>query len=365
MTRARRVAACGALTASLAAVVPAALPTAAGAAGEPRVTQIDCVRSCAEGGRPRGGSVVVLRGRNLRRVFRAIFPGGKGGARILRGRASTASASGVQLRLPWETVSGRFVVGTTDGQVSRPVRISIAPIPVVARVRCIGSCAPNRLGRPGSLLLVRGVRLADVAAATLYGRPGRADDRRARVSHQRFGSFRLRVPTGAVSGRFSAREPGGSRSPMRRLRLALPASVDPSGVFPVAGPHDYGGAGASFGTRRAGHRHQGHDVFARCGTPLLAARAGRVRYAGYHAAAGHYIVIDGTLPETDYVYMHLRSPPLFRTGTSVPAGARLGDVGQSGTARGCHLHFELWSAPGWYEGGRPFDPLPQLRAWDR
>ena len=365
MTRAQRAAACCALTASLAVVVPAAPATAAGAAGEPRVTRIDCVRSCAEGGRPRGGSVVVLRGRNLRRVFRAIFPGGKGGRRTLRGRASMASASGVRIRLPWETVSGRFVVGTTDGKVSRAAHISIAPVPVVSKAACIAGCAPQRLARPGSLLRIRGVRLADVTSATLYGRPGHSDDRRARVSHQRFGSFRLRVPAGAVSGRFSARQRGGSRSPARRLRLAATALVHPSGGFPVAAPHDYGGAGARFGTARAGHSHQGHDVFARCGTPLVAARPGRVRYAGYHRAAGHYVVIDGALPNTDYVYMHLRSAPLFRTGASVPAAARLGEVGESGNARGCHLHFELWSAPGWYEGGRPFDPLPQLRAWDR
>jgi hypothetical protein len=24
----------------------------------------------------------------------------------------------------------------------------------------------------------------------------------------------------------------------------------------------------------------------------------------------------------------------------------------------------MWTAPGWYEGGRPFDPLPSLRGWD-
>jgi murein DD-endopeptidase MepM/ murein hydrolase activator NlpD len=39
-------------------------------------------------------------------------------------------------------------------------------------------------------------------------------------------------------------------------------------------------------------------------------------------------------------------------------------VGDSGNAQGCHLHFELWGAPGWYDGGDPFDPLPALQAWD-
>ena len=37
---------------------------------------------------------------------------------------------------------------------------------------------------------------------------------------------------------------------------------------------------------------------------------------------------------------------------------------ESGAPDGCHLHLEMWSAPGWYEGGSPFDPLPSLQAWD-
>jgi murein DD-endopeptidase MepM/ murein hydrolase activator NlpD len=39
-------------------------------------------------------------------------------------------------------------------------------------------------------------------------------------------------------------------------------------------------------------------------------------------------------------------------------------VGDTGNAWGCHLHFELWTAPGWYAGGEPFDPLPRLQRWD-
>ena len=45
-------------------------------------------------------------------------------------------------------------------------------------------------------------------------------------------------------------------------------------MFPVRGRHDYGGAGAGSARGRAGHSHQGHDVFAECGTPMVAARGG-------------------------------------------------------------------------------------------
>ena len=63
--------------------------------------------------------------------------------------------------------------------------------------------------------------------------------------------------------------------------------------FPILGAHDYGGAEGRFGAPRSGHTHEGQDVMAACGTPLVAARGGKVRYAGYECAAGNYVVIDG------------------------------------------------------------------------
>ena len=45
-------------------------------------------------------------------------------------------------------------------------------------------------------------------------------------------------------------------------------------------------------------------------------------------------------------------------------GEQIGLNGASGNATGCHLHFELWSAPGWFNGGKAVDPTPKLLAWD-
>jgi murein DD-endopeptidase MepM/ murein hydrolase activator NlpD len=135
-------------------------------------------------------------------------------------------------------------------------------------------------------------------------------------------------------------------------------------AFPILGPHDYGGAAGRFGAARAGHTHEGQDVMAQCGTPLIAARGGRVQYAGYQSAAGNYLVIDGKGTSFDMAYMHLLEPPPLQEGMTVRTGEPIGLVGQTGDATACHLHFEIWTAPGWYEGGSPIDPLPYLKQWD-
>jgi murein DD-endopeptidase MepM/ murein hydrolase activator NlpD len=96
----------------------------------------------------------------------------------------------------------------------------------------------------------------------------------------------------------------------------------------------------------------------------VAARGGVVKGKKYHGAAGHYVVIDGDATDIDYFYAHLVSATPFKVGDRVATGQQIGQVGQSGNARGCHLHFELWSGPGWYSGGSPYDPLASLKAWD-
>ncbi len=135
-------------------------------------------------------------------------------------------------------------------------------------------------------------------------------------------------------------------------------------AFPILGPHDYGGAAGRFGAARSGHTHEGQDVMAKCGTPLVAARGGTVQYSGYEGAAGNYIVIDGKGTGFDFGYMHLLEPSPLREGATVRTGEPIGLVGQTGDATACHLHFEIWTAPGWYEGGSPIDPLPFLEEWD-
>ena len=135
-----------------------------------------------------------------------------------------------------------------------------------------------------------------------------------------------------------------------------------SHIYPIRGRHaDRGPAGAFGVARNGGRTHEGFDVNAACGTPLVAARGGVVTRAGYDPVLyGNVVIVRGERTRRDYWYAHLLRTPRLRVGDRVSTGQRIGSVGATGNARtiGCHLHFEIRSR------GRPIDPAAELRAWD-
>ena len=148
---------------------------------------------------------------------------------------------------------------------------------------------------------------------------------------------------------------GGGTSPGTGTGTGAGGSGD--GVFPIVGHHTYGdGLGA-------GRGHQGQDILAKCGKRIVAAEPSRVRLVKYQSAAGNYVVVKA--PGHDEVYMHLAKPSKLHRGDTLEAGDLIGRVGQTGRATACHLHFEMWSKPGWYRGGSLMDPLPYLKQWDK
>lgn len=144
-----------------------------------------------------------------------------------------------------------------------------------------------------------------------------------------------------------------------------PAPAPPTGAaFPVQGPYSLGGEEARFGAPRDGHVHQGQDISAAEGTPLVTPLAGSVYWRAYQATgAGHYLVVRADAGP-DLVFMHLRAGSLIvAEGDRVRSGQRIAEVGSSGSAEGPHLHFEIWPTGWWAKGSAPIDPLPQLQAW--
>ncbi len=101
--------------------------------------------------------------------------------------------------------------------------------------------------------------------------------------------------------------------------------------------------------------HSGIDLMAPYGSPVRAAAAGTVTYAGRYYSYGLIIDIlhaDGSLTR----YAHLsRFGANIRPGTAVAEGQEIGSIGTSGNAHGAHLHFEV------RVGGRPVDPKPFLQ----
>jgi murein DD-endopeptidase MepM/ murein hydrolase activator NlpD len=146
---------------------------------------------------------------------------------------------------------------------------------------------------------------------------------------------------------------------------SAPSVTAGAGVFPVQGPYSFGGPDGRFGALRSGHVHQGQDIVAAAGTPVVAPLPGTVTRTAYQAAAaGYYVVLHGA-DGRDYVFMHfLAGSTAVAEGQAVVAGQRLGLVGATGDADGPHLHFEIWPS-GWYASpaSQPIDPLPQLQAW--
>jgi murein DD-endopeptidase MepM/ murein hydrolase activator NlpD len=129
--------------------------------------------------------------------------------------------------------------------------------------------------------------------------------------------------------------------------------------FPVRGVIDFGESDARFGAWRGGHRHEGQDVFAEAGTPLVSMQEGRVVEKGDDGGRGNYVAIWSAETARTFVYLHMGAPTPFEVGDPVDAGQRIGAVGCTGSCWGDHLHLEMRAGRG--TTGRPLDPLTLLR----
>ena len=113
-------------------------------------------------------------------------------------------------------------------------------------------------------------------------------------------------------------------------------------------------SGAPRGTDR---RHEGVDIFAPRGTPVLASTEGVVTRVGTNRLGGKVVWVVGPDGHRHY-YSHLDEQAELSVGQRVAVGTPLGTVGTTGNARGTppHLHY------GVYGRGGAYDPLPLLRA---
>ena len=112
----------------------------------------------------------------------------------------------------------------------------------------------------------------------------------------------------------------------------------------------------TWGARRSGGRsHEGIDIFAPRGTPVLSATAGVVVRKGWNRLGGKTVSSLGPAGWYHY-YAHLDDWDAPATGDWVEAGTVLGYVGDTGNAKGTptHLHYGI------YASGGARDPYPLL-----
>jgi hypothetical protein len=129
-------------------------------------------------------------------------------------------------------------------------------------------------------------------------------------------------------------------------------------VFPVYGPR--ASAADNFGAARQIGPHQGDDVFAPFGTPVLAVNDGQINRVGTLPISGNRLWLR-TRGGDQFFYAHLSAfAPAAVNGNRVRAGTVLGFVGNTGDAEPTppHLHFEVHP-----RGRDAVDPFGFLTAW--
>ena len=137
-------------------------------------------------------------------------------------------------------------------------------------------------------------------------------------------------------------------------------------AFPVAA--DYSFVDTFLAPRMAGardvHRHQGIDIFAPLGTPLVAVERGLVVRVGEVRLGGLRLWLIGE-SGAQYYYAHLSAFADITEGQFVETGTVLGYVGNTGNARSTphHVHFQVHPGGGTAVNGYPL--LVQLETRDK
>ncbi|MCR9093720.1 MAG: LysM peptidoglycan-binding domain-containing M23 family metallopeptidase [bacterium] len=204
-------------------------------------------------------------------------------------------------------------------------------------------CAGGVNGNPGVIHHVaRGENLYRIGLR--YGVPAKEIARVngiRDVTELRVGQ-RLFIPKGGgkrtpnVSAKKRDREPRLSGNTAEARRRAEKSRKEKRGLelaWPVKGK-----LSSKFG-RRWGRNHEGIDISAPTGTPIVAAEAGRVTFAGRKGAYGKVVIVKHA-GRYRTLYAHA-SKLVVRSGQFVERGQKIAEVGSTGRSTAPHLHFEV------------------------
>ena len=236
----------------------------------------------------------------------------------------------------------------TRNSASAPIALALAAAFALA------GCAHRAASPPLSPQAAQQGRFHTVAAGeTLFRIAQQYDVSAEEIARENGLDDPARVAQGRVLFIPGARAPAGGsgRQGVARATVltALPPDSTSAGrlLWPVRGV-----IYSPFGPRGAEH-HDGLDLAAPEGTPVVAAEGGTVVFAGEQRGYGRIILVAHEGDRVT-VYAHNRENQV-KAGERVVRGQQLATVGHSGNARGPHLHFEV------RDGARPRDPLALLR----
>jgi hypothetical protein len=146
-------------------------------------------------------------------------------------------------------------------------------------------------------------------------------------------------------------------SALRPVRISLPARAAavappaPAALIAFSEPEPGRPIVSPFGLRRlpwegGGRLHEGVDIDAPPGEPVLAAADGVVVRAGQDGGYGRFVEVKHAAGLSSF-YAHLGAiGPGVAAGLAVKAGTPIGKIGDSGVSTGPHLHFEIRNADG-------------------
>jgi murein DD-endopeptidase MepM/ murein hydrolase activator NlpD len=336
-----------------------------GAPEPPEVTDVTCQDRCAGLREATAGSRVQLSGRNLDYVSEVRFRQ-RGGGHV-RSEPQNVTAGGLEAIVPDQAATGRpGVVDSTGTAAESPKELVIV---AENEVQATAGAGIGGLTADPDKGFFAGRKQA---SASFVPRGSGPQDVRVDVVSPEGEVVRSLVKENVASQapinvRWNGKTEDREVAPNGEYQFEVKPLTGGNGararfeqydhIFPVRGKHEYW---AGLGDGRG---HQGVDVGAACGNRMVAARGGKVQWKEFHGAAGHYLVIDGKKTDVDYAYMHLERPSKFDVGDNVKTGQKIGTVGETGNASGCHLHFEMWDGE-WQRGGSVMDPMPHLKRWD-
>lgn len=174
-----------------------------------------------------------------------------------------------------------------------------------------------------------------------------AEDLRRAAAAEAAAADNMRVARSATDSAAAARIAADLRRAFGGPSAATAAAMlDTAGATycPIAG---HNGFIDSWGFPRSGGRsHQGTDMFAAYGTPLVAVADGTVRRVWSNALGG--LSVDFVTDQGDRFYHAHLSAAYVQAGQRLSAGEVLGAVGDSGNARGTppHLHWQYHPGDG-------------------